>query len=303
MKARITAAALILLLLLSACAKEGTVSSGEYLSVYRPLKEALRTGSGLVDYEKIPLGENADPLQTAIYAISATPRDDRLMSSLPGGVEIVSAERVGRGARLSLSSEYLSLRGMDKTLADCCMTLSFCSIPRINYISVYVGSDIIESRLESGDIILENNVLSPEELSVRVYYPLAGYQDLAFEYRRISLKDDSLAERRIMDALLEEPTSEQLTRALPEDTVLLSVYTNNGICSVSFAEGFLSSESTESYSSELSVYSVVNSLTSLSEVSSVRFLIDGKQTDLIGGVDVSQALSRNTSLSGSAVSE
>lgn len=302
MKARITAAALILLLLLSSCAKDRTESNSDCLSVYRPIREELRTSGELVGYESIPLSENADPLQTAVYAIFAAPGDESLMP-LPEGIDIVSAERIGRSAKLSLSSGYLNLRGMDKTLADYCLALTFCSIPEINYISVYVGSDIIESRLEAGDVILKNNVLSPDQVSVRVYYPLIGYQGLAFEHRRINLRDDKLAERHVLDALIEGPLSGQLSPALPGDTVLLSVYTNNGVCSVSFAQGFLASESIDPNMAELSIYSVVNSLTSLSDVSAVQFLIEGKKTDYIAEINVSEALTRKKSLSGSAVAE
>lgn len=301
MKKQLISIIIVLILILSSCGKEGGGSDSGVISVYRPLHEEYRTNGELVRSEKVEIGENADPLQAALYAISALPGSDQLMSILPDGVKIVSVERVGKSAKVSMSPSYISLHGMNKTIADYCITLTMCSISQIDYVSIYVGSDIIESNLTAGNAVLENNVLSPEVAKVRLYFPRLGESGLGYEYREITVSEDSLPERIIMDELLKGPESGSLTASLPDSAVLLSVFTNNGVCSVSFANGFLSGDELTPEQIGLSVYSIVNSLTSLSNVNSVQLLIEGKPTDYIGGIDVKQPLTRKAGMSGFAV--
>lgn len=293
---------LLLVILLCACGKDGSGSSGSTLSVYRPVKAEYRTNGELIRAEKISLGEDAEPVQGAAYAISALAVDDEMEAILPDGVEIVSAEQNGRVAKVTMNAAYRALDGMRKTIADYCITLTMCSIPQIDYVSIYVGADLIESHLAASDVILGNTVVSMDEAGVRVYFPrISG--GLGYEYRTIAVSDDSIPERVIMDVLIAGPESEQLTEAFSKNPVLLSVYTNGGVCSVSFADSFLSDESLTVEEIQLSIYSIVNSLTSLADVDSVQILIEGKQAGDIGGFDVSKPLTRKTGISGSAVVE
>lgn len=293
---------LLLAILLCACVKEGKGSFENSLTVYRPVKMEHRTNGELVHHEEISLGTNADPVQGAAYAISALSSDDNLDSVLPDGVEIVSAEQNGKTAKITMNAAYRALVGMEKTLTDYCITLTMCSIPQVDYVSIFVGSDLIESRLKASDVVMNNTVISNNEVGVRVYFPrLAG--ELGYEYRTITISDDIMPERFIMDELLSGPESEQLSIALPKNSVLLSVYTNGGICSVSFAEGFLSDKSLTIEDIQLSIYSIVYSLTSLSDVDSVQILVEGKQAGDIGSIDLSKPLTRKAGISGFAVVE
>lgn len=293
---------LLLAILLCSCGKDGSGNFESSLSVYRPVKVEYRTDGELVRPEKVSLDENADPIQGAAYAISALSGNNNLDNILPDGVEIVSAEQSGKIAKVTMNAAYRALSGMEKTLTDYCITLTMCSIPQIDYVSFYVGSDLIESRLKASDVVMENTVVSKNEVGVRVYFPrITG--GLGYEYRTITISDDIMPERFIMDELLKGPVSEQLSIALPKNSVLLSVYTNGGICSVSFAEGFLSDESLTIQDTQLSIYSIVYSLTGLADVDSVQILIEGKQAGDIDGLDLSKPLTRKTGISGFAVVE
>jgi len=293
---------LLLAIFICACGREGSGSSDSTLSVYRPVKAEYRTGGELIRAEKVSLGENADPVQGAAYAISALSADDKLDSVLPDGVEIVSTEQNGKIAKVTMNAAYRAVCGMEKALVDYCIALTMCSIPKIDYVSIYVGSDLIESRLTAGDAVMKNTVVSSDEAGVRVYFPrLTG--GLGYEYRTITVSGDSMPERLIMDELMAGPKSEQLSEALPKSTVPLSVYANGGICSISFAEGFLSDEALTDEDIQLSIYSIVNSLTGLADVDSVQILVEGREVSDIGGFDLSEPLSRKAGMSGFAVVE
>lgn len=293
---------ILLTISLCACEKDRSSSSGNTFSVYRPIKEEYRTGSELVRAEKVSLGDSADPVQGAAYAISAHSGDNELDAILPDGVEIVSAEQNGIIAKVLMNSAYKAISGMEKTITDYCITFTMCSVPQIDYVSIYVGSDLVESRLTASDVLVDNTVVSTNEAGVRVYFPrLNG--GLGYEYQTITISDDSMPERLVMDKLFAGPESEQLDNALPEKSVLLSVYSNDGVCSVSFAEGFLADETLTDEDIQYALYSIVNSLTNLADVHSVQILVEGKKVESIGGVDISEPLTRKAGMSGSAVVE
>ncbi|NCC68061.1 MAG: hypothetical protein EOM14_07695 [Clostridia bacterium] len=286
----------VILFLLAACVGGKAGSGGSELSVYRVIKSEYLNSGELVRAEKLTLDENADSVQSAANAFVSYPKDDETACALPEGVEITSAEQTGVVAKLTMNEAYRTLRSIEKTLADYCLMLTMCSLPDINYVSIYVGDEVVESRLSPDDIVLENTVVSAEEVGVRVYFPNASGSGLGFEYRTVTLSEDSSAERLVMDALLAGPESENFAPALGDDCVLLAVYTSGDVCTVSFAEGFLSNESLSDTQIKLSLYSIVNSLTSLSEVTGVQFLIEGKPIQSIGGTDTSLPLSAKKSI-------
>lgn len=186
---------------------------------------------------------------------------------------------------------------MDKTILDAALAMTYCSLEGVDSVSTYVGKTIVEERLRSADILLENTVKTPTQSKVRLYYP-ADHQ-LSFEYRSISIEGESSAERAVAEALLDGPKSTELYPALPTGTVLLSVYTQEGVCSVSLSEDFVDSCSQQPENASYWVYSLVNTLCSLSSVSSVQLLIEGKTTNSLGNCDVSHPLVKNEKLIGS----
>ena len=283
--------AIAILFLLAACVGSKNSSVGSEISVYRVIKPEYLNSGELVRAEKLTLNENAELIQSAANAFVSYPKDDETVCALPEGVEITAAEQNGVVAILTLNDAYKALRGIDKTLADYCLTLTMCSLPGINYVSIYVGEEIVESRLSPDGIVLENTAVSADEVGVRVYFPNASGSGLGYEYRTVTVSKDSSAERLVMDALLSGPESKDLSPALGDDCVLLAVYTSGSICTVSFAEGFLSNENLSDSQIKLSLYSIVNSLTSLSDVAGVQFLIEGKPIQSIGDIDTSIPLS------------
>ncbi len=302
MKKTIAFLTLCLCLLLCSCEKSGSNgSSADHLSVFRILRPENQTSGELIRAEQYPLSPDIDQVQGAVYALASYPSDDTLMSSFPDGVKILSARKTGSEVTVSMSSGYSSLAGIDKTLVDYCITLTMCSLPGVDCVTICVGNEIICSRLRSDDVLLHNTVQSPTEADIRLYFPKKAGGDLSFEYRSISLDEDNSAERVIMGELLLGSKHDRLDSALPEGTVLLSIYTQDGICSVSLSESFYTACEGSPKLAQLWIYSVVNSLTSLSSINSVQILIDGKVVSSAGDCDISKPLAKNERIVGSAV--
>ena len=293
---------LIALSLLIGCTSK-TVSSpsAESISVYRVLGEDYQTDGTLIKTETVALNTSEDPVKQAAAAIMQTPQSEKLQSSLQNGIRILDAVLEDNCVIVYLNSEYLDVSGIDKTIMDCCITQTMCSLEGVDFVTICVGSEVIEEKLTTEDFLLFDNIISSHKAQVRIYFPKSAGQALGSEYRTISFDSENSAERGILDALFEGPVSDDLKRAFPMGTIVLSVYTQDGICSVSLSGLSAEDSSHTADEAKLAVYSIVNSLTSLTGIASVQIFIDGKQVQSLWGFDISKPLQKNEGIIGSAV--
>ncbi len=303
MKKRLLYGILALCVFISGCAVGTTVpSSSAGFRIYRVLAPEYREGGALLSAETQALDPGKDAVLQAAIAVSEKPEDAKLQSPVPGNVRIMGAAREGTTAIVSLNAKYLDVTGIEKTLMDACLTLTLCSLAGIDFVSLHVGSETIEDRLSSEDFLQFDTVVSGGRAQVRVYFPKTDGQALGSEYRSISYDDDNSAERAILDALFDGPTAPELKRAFPPGALVLSVYTLDGLCSVSLTglnpeDGAHSAED-----ARLAAYAIVNSLTGLTRIRSVQLLMDGQTIVSLWGFDISAPLTRDESLIGSVAS-
>lgn len=306
MKNRLLIFCLAALITLSSCAQSTAPETGnEYISVYRLVKEDYRTEGSLIRSERVRC-EDSQPetlVRGAAYALMSSPRDDELSSAIPDGVRIEDASLTGRTVTVLMSSGYLDLGGMDKTMTDACIVLTMCSVPDVDNVAMRTANTSPSKAMSSEDILLRNTLTSESLLELRLYFPQANGSVLSAEYRQISLDEDIPTERLIIDELIKGPRSGRLSSILPENTAVLSVYTQDGLCTVSLSEGFLTDREYSSQEIKLAVYSIVNSLTCLSTVDRVQINVRNNTEQMLGDFDISHALSRRSSITGSAVVE
>lgn len=179
--------------------------------------------------------------------------------------------------------------------------MTMCSIKGVDFVTICVDSEVIEDKLSTEDFLLFDNIINSRMAQVRIYFPKATEKILGSEYHTISFDDENSAERAILDTLLQGPTSNSLKRGFPFGTIVLSVYTQDGICTVSLSGISPDDGSLKSDEAKLAVYSIVNSLTSLAGIKSVQILIDGKQVQSIWDFSILSPLSKDESIIGSAV--
>lgn len=302
MKRRLIPIVIALAVLASACAaKSAAVPSAGSISVYRVLSPDYRTNSNLLQAEPIALVPDEGAVSQAVSALSKAPEDAKLQSPIPADVRIISAEQKENVVSVYMSSAYLDLSGMDKTVMDACVTLTMCSLEGVDFVSILVGTEEIEKDLSAENFLLFDNIISSGKAQVRIYFPKTSEKTLGSEYRTISFDDENSAEREILDALFEGPVSGDMKRAFPIGIIVMSVYTLDGVCSVSLSGVDPKDGSMSAYDAKLAVYAVVNSLTSLSGIKSVQILIDGKEAPYLWGYDISRPLTRNSGIIGSTV--
>lgn len=304
MKKRVIVLLAALCLLVSGCAANTAASPvPESISVYRVLSPDYQTGGKLLQEDRVVPKTSGSPVAQAAAALAEKPQSEHLQCPLPDDVMILDAVRGENSVTVYLNTEYLKISGIEKTITDACITLTMCSISGIDFVSICVGSEVIEDKLDSEDFLLFDNIISSQKAQVRIYFPKSDENALGSEYHTISFDDENSPERGILYALLGGPTSDSLKRAFPLGTIVLSVYTQDGVCTVSLSGITPEDETHTPEEAKIAVYSIVNSLTSLSSIKSVQILIDGKQSPSLWGFGIYSPLSKNDSIVGSTVTQ
>jgi len=297
---------LALILLLSACGGEAAPDGdGVEISVYRVIKEEYRSGDSFVRAELLSSGDSQiDTLvKGASYALMSAPEDVELTSAIPSGVRIVDTSFSGRTVSVTVNEGYTELSRIEKTILDTCVTLTMCSIPGVDYVSFINEDGEALGSMSSEDILLKNTTTSDKLIELRLYFPKVEENLLACEYRQVSLDEDMPVERHIIDELVKGPQNDRLRAVLPENTAVLSVYTQDGLCTVSFSENFMSGEEYEPVDIQLAVYSIVNSITCLSTVDRVQISVRNNTEQKLGDFDISLPFARRNSVIGSIVEQ
>lgn len=301
MKKRLIFIFLALCLLASGCEKAPReTGTAESIRVYRRLAEGTASGSSLLESELLPQVPGEEALPAAIAALGQASTKPNLENPLPPGLKILDAEQSGSHVRVSLNTAYLDLSELQKTLITACITLTLCSLEGVDFVSIGVGGESLETRLSSEDFLLFDAVISARRAQTRIYYPKRDGSSLGAEYKTISLGGENSVEREILDALFRGPTHSALRRPFSDGTVVLSVYTINGTCSVSLSGLDAEDPARSSEDAKLAVYAVVNSLSSLTRIKNVQILIDGQPTQALWGFNISAPLSKNEEIIGSS---
>jgi germination protein M len=288
-------AVIILSMLLTSCKSltgEGA-STTDSLSVYRVLKKNYQTSGELVRAERITVSEGDDYLQKAILTLNSPTEDPMLQRAFPDGVDIISSELENGMLSLTMTKEYLKLSGIEKTLADYCIALTLCELEDVVSVTIFVDGKAVATGLSEDDAMLYDAEAVPYEKLLRLYFPVKGGGYLSSEYHTLTVDIGVPIERYIIEELLRGPYDNSLYSGIPEGVSLISVSTEDDLCTVDFSEEFFDNRSVSSEDVALAVYSVVNSLTSLPEITSVKILIDGKTVDKYGDISLSEPLGRN----------
>lgn len=268
---------LILSLLLCGCSPNiGDTLKDSGVLVCRLANLEDSPDDGLFCFEAFDLGEGEIAFDTAIAKLNSAPIDTDISSVFPKDVRILTAKLLDGVAALNMNSAYLELSGIDETIADYGMVLTLCSIPGVSSVSILSGGELLKSDLTADDVVLRNTVISDREAALRLYFPRADGDGLGYEYRSVRLGSDDSPERRLMDELMAGPQSAALSPIASKDTLLLSISTQDKVCSVNFSAEFLSGQNEISDETALAVEAIISSLASLADVDSVRILINGK---------------------------
>ncbi|MGI5970326.1 MAG: GerMN domain-containing protein [Oscillospiraceae bacterium] len=265
------------MLFISACASVETSSETGFRLYYRTADNGSSSdriiGSRPLDNSIADI--NLENVMESLF--SGPGSDSGLISPFPEGLSLLFWELDGGNALLTLSREYSQLEGIDRTIADACITMTLLQFENIIGAAIRIGSDGEFSGVMNGSSfeLLERNGSASERV-ITLYFAMADNDYLAAERQTLVAAQSDSVERYVIEELLKGPKSGKLKSAVPEGTGLRSITTEKGICYVDLSSDFLERYPNDARNELLAVYSIVNSLTSLSNIKKVQILVEGE---------------------------
>lgn len=312
MKRRIVTLLLAALLLCTAAgcgeknAADGTENTSAYLRLYCPadLSEKNRSAGGGDAVNGIPIswkqvrGDDWGRQQQAQYIMElllggCTDKD--FICPVPKGTAVNSCTVTGGTVSVDLSREYEQLVGVERTIADYCITLSLMQLDGIYAVRLTVNGLLPEGRTNGVYTSAEVLLTSPEDIvrtvKVTLYFP-TGSGTLTGEERRLTVYEGETVAQAVVKALAERPMdsyagSEQL---LPEGFAVLDTKVEDGTCYLNLAGSVTALLPEDSTDQERMIQGLVDSLCSLEDVSQVQLMVDGEYQMMLGCVPISRPL-------------
>lgn len=312
MKRRIVTLLLAALLLCTAAgcgeknAADGTENTSAYLRLYCPadLSEKNRSAGGGDAVNGIPIswkqvrGDDRGRQQQAQYIMELLLggcADKDFICPVPKGTAVNSCTVTGGTVSVDLSREYEQLVGVERTIADYCITLSLMQLDGIYAVRLTVNGLLPEGRTNGVYTSAEVLLTSPEDIvrtvKVTLYFP-TGSGTLTGEERRLTVYEGETVAQAVVKALAERPMdsyagSEQL---LPEGFAVLDTKVEGGTCYLNLAGSVTALLPGDSTDQERMIQGLVDSLCSLEDVSQVQLMVDGEYQMMLGCVPISRPL-------------
>ena len=282
-------AALILVLLLpAACAPtQEAAEDGLRLWFAMPGDRQSREVTAALGSASYTGAEDVPGLLKALLA--GPSQDSGLVSLIPPGTGVVNWTIEGRTACVELSEDYARLSGIDRTIADFCVTLTLSQLSGVDRVELSAG-DEGGRVLRAGDVIFSGAEEEPVDVPVSLYFRRAGSVSLDFELRVFRLTEDETPARAVLEALAAGPQEENLAALLPQELTVRSAWVDDGICYADLSDALLAAVPDSRSEQELLISSIVETLCSLDKVDQVQLLVEGEPLTAYGELDLSGPL-------------
>lgn len=227
------------------------------------------------------------------------PDDLEALSALPDKVTFQGFNRDGNILYLNFDTNYQSMDVSREVLARAALAKTLTQIDGIDYISIRSGDQPLINALgenvglisSSNFINSVSNVNSFEKATLTLYFADEEGTKLVPETREMFYDMNTSKERLIIDELMKGPTNTKLKATIPNDTKVISVTVNEGICYVNFDEGFLNA--LPDVLDSITIYSIVDSLSELPNISRVQILVNGKSDKNYNSISLGTSVERN----------
>lgn len=270
----------------------------EYLIYYSALSD--QRGESAVEGERHTLPQHQNQVSALMEALLEGPDSPQLTSPFPEGLRLLDWRLEEGRLHLDLSEHYYSLSGVDLTLADACLTLTFCQLEEVEAVYVTVDGRELPYRaaqqLSAGDILLSGGADEPLALWIELWYLRPDGQTLGVERRQIVKTVDQTLVQAVLSAWAEGPDGE-LTGCLPQGSEILGVSLVDGVCTVDLSAAYIQGLPESERAAALMVYALVNTLCGVEGVEAVQLYIDGAPAPAVGGLPLNRALIADQSLS------
>lgn len=269
-----------------------------YLVYYSALSN--QTSESAVAGERRTLSGGQEAVTGLMDLLLSQPQSAGLTSPFPSGLQLLDWQLEEGRLHLDLSDHYYSLSGVDLTLADACLALTFCQLENVDSVYVTVEGHELPYRttqqLSMENILLSGGADEPMSLGVDLWYLKPGGRSLGVERRQVVKTVDQTLVQAVLAAWADGPEGELLS-CLPEGSQIRSVELQDGVCVVDLSQEYIDGLPRSEQTAALTVYAMVNTLCELDGVEAVQLYIDGEPAPAVGGLPLDRALIPDTSLS------
>ena len=284
--------AALLLALAPACRAQEGGEAGEGLRLWFAVPAERQIWDVASALDSVPYGDGGEESVPALLSalLDGPSPDSGLTSLIPAGTRVEEWSVSDRTAQVKLSAGYGELSGVDRTLADYCITLTLCQLSGVDGVRLSAGEVGGSRILRTGDVIFSGTEEEPVDVPASLYFRRAGSASLSFELRVFRLTEDETPAKAVLEALAAGPRDEGLTALLPPDLTVLAAWVDNGVCYADLSAALLEAIPESPKEQELVISSIVETLCSLDKVEQVQLLVEGEALTAYGGLDLSGPL-------------
>ena len=192
-------------------------------------------------------------------------------------------------AYVELSDEYERLSGVDRTIADYCVTMTLSQLSGVDRVELSAGGGGGRV-LRTGDVIFSGAEEEPVDVPASLYFRRVGSASLSFELRVFRLTEDETPARAVLEALIAGPEDKGLVGLLPPELTVRYAWVDDGVCYADLSGALLASPPDSRSEQELVISSIVDTLCSLDTVDQVQLLVEGEPLTAYGELDLSGPL-------------
>lgn len=300
MKKRLAVLALIALALLSACAapQAAPAPATENMISFYYCQTELQYGaqSGTISSELRTIADESD-FAAWLPVYLRGPLSGELTTPFPRAVNVESVSLNGACATVVLSAEYGALVGIERTLANACLTRTLTQLDGVESVRIEVVDDAVGApevtAYTASDFAEFDYASNAEEVTLRLYYSDRAHRYLLSTTAQVAAGFGDHLPDYIVSRLIAGPSDDAMRSVMPEGTQLLGCTIADGVCTLDFNQAFYDNRPTAESVERVLIYSIVNSVTGLSGIHTVRFEIEGEPAGMYRYLDLSLAYTFN----------
>lgn len=263
-----------------------------------------KTSTDIVTEEREVEGEGNKLLDALVEEILKGPDSGKNKPVVGKNTTVISKKKTDTYLTIDFSKEFLRESPTENMLSVYAIARTLCQVEKVTDVMVTVEGEPVKTPdgatigyLKNNDINLENDTFTNDSKHITLYFAKKDGSGLAKEVRTIKITDTKPIEWYVITELIKGPVNKDLAATLSQDTELMAVETAKSTCHITF-KNFIEKNMSkpDSFESELAVYSVVNSLLELEDIGSVRFLFDGKTTEMVGKFNFAEDFKKNSEI-------
>lgn len=288
---------LVMLLGFAGCSTKGDTRINPITFYYKNTDLRYNSEAKVLYGRDVDLENDQIPISEVVSLYLEGPDETFLESPFPPNARLEQAVWTGDLLKLTLSDEFNSLTGLDRTLAMACLTLTLTQVKGIDRIQVFTSNGGFSYRnnqpMSASDFVLEDLGGSGGETVINLYFSDETGTFLLLDSRSVNSLEYENEASYVVQMLLEGPKKENLKPVLPDGTILHSAQISNGVCTVDFSGAFLENRPDSAVAEHLAIYAVVNSLTELPHINAVRFTVEGQRLGQYLYLNLSEPIARD----------